>query len=251
MVVGLNLAIDLSYAFLDPRIRYREVLTWPPSPAPAPPVVIDVYALPPARPWYIDVWVRMLRRKPLGTMGGVIVLDDAARGRLRRRAHAVRLLPDEPARALHRRECASTGSAPISSAATCSRASCTARGSRSTSASAPSRSAASSRPRSGSSLPTGAAVSDLLLQRVRRRLDGVPAAAHLDVDHVAARSERAEHHPRARHRRGHPRVADHSRRGALHQGEHLHRERAGPRLGAHPGRRSCTSCPTCCRRSSW
>jgi peptide/nickel transport system permease protein len=23
MVVGLNLAIDLSYAFLDPRIRYR------------------------------------------------------------------------------------------------------------------------------------------------------------------------------------------------------------------------------------
>jgi peptide/nickel transport system permease protein len=44
------------------------------SPAPAPPVVIDVYALPPARPWYTDVWIRMLRRKPLGTMGGVIVL---------------------------------------------------------------------------------------------------------------------------------------------------------------------------------
>lgn len=44
------------------------------SPAPAPTVVIDAYALPPARPWYTDVWVRMLRRKPLGTIGGVIVL---------------------------------------------------------------------------------------------------------------------------------------------------------------------------------
>ena len=28
----------------------------------------------PTRPWYTDVWVRMLRRKPLGTLGGVIVL---------------------------------------------------------------------------------------------------------------------------------------------------------------------------------
>jgi peptide/nickel transport system permease protein len=28
----------------------------------------------PARPWYTDVWVRMLRRKPLGTLGGVIVV---------------------------------------------------------------------------------------------------------------------------------------------------------------------------------
>jgi peptide/nickel transport system permease protein len=26
------------------------------------------------RPWYVDVWVQMLRRKPLGTIGGVIVL---------------------------------------------------------------------------------------------------------------------------------------------------------------------------------
>jgi peptide/nickel transport system permease protein len=42
--------------------------------SPAPPVIIDVYSLPPARPWYTDVWIRMLRRKPLGTMGGVIVL---------------------------------------------------------------------------------------------------------------------------------------------------------------------------------
>src|SRR6266851_4490739 len=40
----------------------------------APPVVVDVYVLPPARPWYTDVWIRMLRRKPLGTLGGVIVL---------------------------------------------------------------------------------------------------------------------------------------------------------------------------------
>ncbi len=44
------------------------------SRAPAPPVVVDLYALPPARPWYTDVWLRMLRRKPLGTIGGVIVL---------------------------------------------------------------------------------------------------------------------------------------------------------------------------------
>jgi peptide/nickel transport system permease protein len=26
-----------------------------------------------ARPWYVDVWIQMLRRKPLGTVGGVIV----------------------------------------------------------------------------------------------------------------------------------------------------------------------------------
>jgi peptide/nickel transport system permease protein len=28
----------------------------------------------PTRPWYTDVWIRMLRRKPLGVIGGVIVL---------------------------------------------------------------------------------------------------------------------------------------------------------------------------------
>jgi peptide/nickel transport system permease protein len=28
----------------------------------------------PARPWYTDVWIRLLRTKPLGTLGGVIVL---------------------------------------------------------------------------------------------------------------------------------------------------------------------------------
>jgi peptide/nickel transport system permease protein len=27
-----------------------------------------------ARPWYVDVWVQIVRRKPLGTIGGVIVL---------------------------------------------------------------------------------------------------------------------------------------------------------------------------------
>jgi peptide/nickel transport system permease protein len=44
------------------------------APVAAPPVVIDAYALPPARPWYTDVWIRMLRRKPLGTLGGAIVV---------------------------------------------------------------------------------------------------------------------------------------------------------------------------------
>jgi peptide/nickel transport system permease protein len=31
-------------------------------------------APPRSRPWYVDVWVQMLRRKPLGTVGGIIVL---------------------------------------------------------------------------------------------------------------------------------------------------------------------------------
>jgi peptide/nickel transport system permease protein len=31
-------------------------------------------ALPPARRWYVDVWVQMVLRKPLGTLGAVIVL---------------------------------------------------------------------------------------------------------------------------------------------------------------------------------
>ena len=42
--------------------------------ASAPPVAVETHTLPPARPWYTDVWVRMLRRKPLGTVGGAIVL---------------------------------------------------------------------------------------------------------------------------------------------------------------------------------
>ena len=103
MVVGLNLAIDLTYAFLDPRIRYR----W-----------ADGHGRPPPRlagrprrlgaaaraPWYTDVWVQMLRRKPLGTLGAAIVLVMLLRRGLRRRADALRLRRDQPARALHRHE---------------------------------------------------------------------------------------------------------------------------------------------------
>jgi peptide/nickel transport system permease protein len=35
---------------------------------------VDVRRLPRTRPWYTDVWVRMLRGKPLGTLGAAIVL---------------------------------------------------------------------------------------------------------------------------------------------------------------------------------
>ena len=44
------------------------------SPFPLPSVAADVGVVAPARPWYTDVWIRMLRRKPLGMIGGVIVL---------------------------------------------------------------------------------------------------------------------------------------------------------------------------------
>jgi peptide/nickel transport system permease protein len=44
------------------------------TPFSASPVAVEVGAVPAARPWYTDVWIRMLRRKPLGTIGGVIVL---------------------------------------------------------------------------------------------------------------------------------------------------------------------------------
>jgi peptide/nickel transport system permease protein len=44
------------------------------TPAAVPSVTFDTGVLAPARPWYTDVWVRLLRRKPLGTLGGVIVL---------------------------------------------------------------------------------------------------------------------------------------------------------------------------------
>ena len=37
-------------------------------------VAINLRRLPRTRPWYADVWVQMLRRKPLGTIGGVIVV---------------------------------------------------------------------------------------------------------------------------------------------------------------------------------
>jgi len=36
-------------------------------------VVVARRNLPRTRAWYVDVWVQMLRRKPLGTIGGVIV----------------------------------------------------------------------------------------------------------------------------------------------------------------------------------
>ena len=44
------------------------------TPLSAAPVVGSVNALPPARSWYADVWIQLLRRKPLGTIGGMIVL---------------------------------------------------------------------------------------------------------------------------------------------------------------------------------
>jgi len=40
----------------------------------APPLPVDVRRLPRTLPWYAEVWVDMLRRKPLGTIGGVIVV---------------------------------------------------------------------------------------------------------------------------------------------------------------------------------
>jgi peptide/nickel transport system permease protein len=44
------------------------------APSPACPVALELRALPPARAWYLDVWRQMVRRKPLGTIGGAIVL---------------------------------------------------------------------------------------------------------------------------------------------------------------------------------
>src|ERR687891_1132634 len=67
----------------------------------------------------------------------------------------------------------------------------------------------------------------------RRRLDGVPRAPHPHVDHVAAGSERAEHHARAGHRGRDPRLAHRARGGAVDPREHLHRGRAGDGLRAH------------------
>jgi peptide/nickel transport system permease protein len=46
----------------------------PPASAAVGAVVVDVRRLPRTRPWYTDVWVQMLRRKPLGMLGGVIVV---------------------------------------------------------------------------------------------------------------------------------------------------------------------------------
>jgi peptide/nickel transport system permease protein len=44
------------------------------APLSAPGVAVDIGALRPARAWYAEVWGRILRRKPLGTIGAVIVV---------------------------------------------------------------------------------------------------------------------------------------------------------------------------------
>jgi peptide/nickel transport system permease protein len=44
------------------------------TPASTGSVAVDALAVPRSRPWYAEVWIRMLRRKPLGTVGGVIVV---------------------------------------------------------------------------------------------------------------------------------------------------------------------------------
>lgn len=44
------------------------------APAPAATLPADVHRLPRTRPWYTEVWMQMVRRKPLGTIGGAIVL---------------------------------------------------------------------------------------------------------------------------------------------------------------------------------
>jgi peptide/nickel transport system permease protein len=42
--------------------------------APSSAIAVDVRRLPRTRPWYLDVWVQMARRKPLGTIGAAIVI---------------------------------------------------------------------------------------------------------------------------------------------------------------------------------
>jgi peptide/nickel transport system permease protein len=44
------------------------------SPAPIPAIAVDMRRLPRTLPWYVEVWIDMLRRKPLGTVGGAIVI---------------------------------------------------------------------------------------------------------------------------------------------------------------------------------
>jgi peptide/nickel transport system permease protein len=44
------------------------------TPVSAPPLALEVRRPSRTRPWYLDVWIQMLRRKPLGTAGGAIVL---------------------------------------------------------------------------------------------------------------------------------------------------------------------------------
>ncbi|HEV8584217.1 MAG TPA: ABC transporter permease [Methylomirabilota bacterium] len=44
------------------------------TPVSARPLAVPIPVQPPARPWYAEVWIKLLRRKPLGTIGGVIVV---------------------------------------------------------------------------------------------------------------------------------------------------------------------------------
>jgi peptide/nickel transport system permease protein len=44
------------------------------SPAQIPAIAVDIRRLPRTLPWYAEVWITMLRRKPLGTIGGAIVV---------------------------------------------------------------------------------------------------------------------------------------------------------------------------------
>jgi peptide/nickel transport system permease protein len=44
------------------------------APSPATTIDLQVRRRPRTRPWYLDVWIQMVRRKPLGTLGGLIVV---------------------------------------------------------------------------------------------------------------------------------------------------------------------------------
>jgi peptide/nickel transport system permease protein len=44
------------------------------APAPSPTLALDVRRLARTRPWYVEVWFTMVRRKPLGTVGAAIVI---------------------------------------------------------------------------------------------------------------------------------------------------------------------------------
>src|SRR5881397_2892180 len=166
-------------------------------------IALPGVALPPTRtrPWYLDVWVQMLRRKPLGSAGAVIVVvmlaaavladvivpygyaQTSLRERFIAMDHAHWLGTDQLGRDLLTR------------------------------------------------LIYGARVS-LYVGFGAVGLGGVPAAALADVDHVAGGAERVAHHAGARHRLRDPELTHHSERGAVDQGTHLRRERASGRLRA-------------------
>jgi peptide/nickel transport system permease protein len=44
------------------------------APAPSSTIALDVRRLARTRPWYVEVWITMARRKPLGTVGAAIVI---------------------------------------------------------------------------------------------------------------------------------------------------------------------------------